>query len=141
MLDSLHKAGCKRDRATASCTWINTSPCCFCTYSIRSAHHFGLFCRPANSKGATQIRMPSCISGQPIGSVHRFRQCVNAGDYHRPVGSTGPISSHAKLDDLAGILTAVDGVYPECSRTCSGRRLFCIDLLSALILRPSAVSK
>ena len=29
----------------------------------------------------------------------------------------GPISSHTKLDDLAGILTAVDGVYPGRSRT------------------------
>ena len=48
-----------------------------------------------------------------------------------------PISSHAKLDDLAGILTAVDGVYPERSRTCSGRRLFCIDLLSAMLTRKS----
>jgi hypothetical protein len=135
MLDSLHKAGCQRDRVGNRKLHMDQY------ISLLLLYMFNPICTSLRAvQQASELKKVQRKLGYPRASLGSLSEAATVFDSALMqeivtdlLDQLRPISRHAKLNDLAGILTAVDRVYPERSRTCSGRRLFCIDLLSALI--------
>ena len=135
MLDSLHKAGCQRDRA------VNRKLHMDQYISLLLLYMYNLIRTSLRAvQQASELKKVQRKLGCPCSSLGSLSEAATFFDnalMQEIVTDLSdqlrPISSHAILDNLAGILTAVDGVYPERSRTGTGRRLFCIDLLSGLI--------
>ena len=98
------------EQVIAYCTWISISLCFFCICSILSVHRCEPFSRQAELK---KVQRKLGCSRASLGSLSEAATVFDRALMQDIVADIAdhlqPISSRAKLDDLAGILTAVDG--------------------------------
>ena len=111
MLESLHKAGCQRDRAGNRKLHMDQY------ISLLLLYMFNPICTSLRSvQQASELKKVQRKLGCPrasLGSLSEAATVFDSALMQEIVTDLSdrlrPISSHAKLDDLAGILTAVDG--------------------------------
>jgi hypothetical protein len=111
VLESLHKAGCQRDRAGNRKLHMDQyisllllymfNPICT---SLRSVQQASELKKVQRKLGCSRASLGSLSEAATVFDSALMQEIIaDLSDQLRP------ISSHAKLDDLAGILTAVDG--------------------------------
>jgi hypothetical protein len=111
MLESLHKAGCQRDRAGNRKLHMDQY------MSLLLLYIFNPICTSLRAiQQASQLKKVQRKLGCPRASLGSLSEAATVFDsalmqeiVTTLSGRLRPISSHSKLDDLAGILTAVDG--------------------------------
>jgi hypothetical protein len=111
MLESLHKAGCKRDRAGNRKLHMDQY------ISLLLLYMFNPICTSLRSvQQASELKKVQRKLGCPrasLGSLSEAATVFDSALMQEIIADLSdqlrPISSHAKLDDLAGVLTAVDG--------------------------------
>lgn len=111
MLESLHKAGCQRDRAGNRKLHMDQY------MSLLLLYMFNPICTSLRAvQQASELKKVQRKLGCPRASLGSLSEAATVFDsalmqeiVTELSDQLRPISSHAKLDDLAGILTAVDG--------------------------------
>jgi hypothetical protein len=111
MLESLHKAGCQRDRAGNRKLHMDQY------MSLLLLYMFNPICTSLRAvQQASQLKKVQRKLGCPRASLGSLSEAATVFDsalmqeiVTELSDQLRPISSHAKLDDLTGILTAVDG--------------------------------
>jgi len=111
MLESLHKAGCQRDRAGNRKLHMDQY------MSLLLLYMFNPICTSLRAvQKASELKKVQHKLGCPRASLGSLSEAATVFDSTLMqeivtdlAAQLRPISSHAKLDDLAGILTAVDG--------------------------------
>ena len=116
MLESLHKAGCQRDRAGNRILHMDQY------ISLLLLHMFNPICTSLRSlQQASELKKVQKKLGVPRASLGSLSEASTVFDSQRMleiIGQLGeqlkPIAHHDKLNDLPGILTAVDGTLLKC---------------------------
>ena len=111
MLESLHEAGCQRDRAGNRLLHMDQY------MSLLLLYMFNPICTSLRAvQQASELKKVQRKLGCPrasLGSLSEAAQVFNSTLMQEIIQHLSdklkPISSHSKLDDLPGILTAVDG--------------------------------
>jgi hypothetical protein len=111
VLESLHKAGCQRDRAGNRKLHMDQY------ISLLLLYMFNPICTSLRSvQQASELKKVQRKLGCPrasLGSLSEAATVFDSALMQEIIADLSdqlrPISSHAKLDDLAGVLTAVDG--------------------------------
>jgi len=111
MLESLHQAGCQRDRAGNRKLHMDQY------MSLLLLYMFNPICTSLRAvQQASELKKVQRKLGCPRASLGSLSEAATVFDsalmqeiVTELSDQLRPISSHAKLDDLAGILTAVDG--------------------------------
>ena len=111
MLGSLHKAGCQRDRAGNRKLHMDQY------ISLLLLYMFNPICTSLRSvQQASELKKVQRKLGCPrvsLGSLSEAATVFDSALMQEIITNLSaqlrPISKHAKLDDLAGVLTAVDG--------------------------------
>jgi hypothetical protein len=111
MLESLHKAGCQRDRAGNRKLHMDQY------MSLLLLYMFNPICTSLRAmQQASELKKVQRKLGCPRASLGSLSEAATVFDSHlvqevieHLSEKLKPISSHSKLDDLPGILTAVDG--------------------------------
>ncbi len=111
MLESLHKAGCQRDRAGNRKLHMDQYMSLLLLYmfnpictSLRSIQQASELKKVQRKLGCPRASLGSLSEAATVFDSALMQEIVTELSAH-----LRPISSHAKLDDLTGILTAVDG--------------------------------
>ena len=111
MLESLHQAGCQRDRAGNRLLHMDQY------MSLLLLYMFNPICTSLRAiQQASELKKVQRILGCPRASLGSLSEAATVFDsklmqevIQNLSEKLQPISSHSKLDDLPGILTAVDG--------------------------------
>ena len=111
MLESLHKAGCQRDRAGNRKLHMDQY------MSLVLLYMFNPICTSLRSiQQASELKKVQRKLGCPRASLGSLSEAATVFDsalmqeiVTELSDQLRPVSKHAKLDDLTGILTAVDG--------------------------------
>jgi len=111
MLESLHDAGCQRDRAGNRLLHMDQY------MSLLLLYMFNPICTSLRAvQQASELQKVQRILGCPRASLGSLSESARVFDsslmqeiIEHLSEKLKPISSHSKLDDLSGILTAVDG--------------------------------
>lgn len=111
ILDSLHKAGCQRDRAGNRKLHMDQYVSLLLLYmfnpictSLRAVQQASELKKVQRKLGCSRASLGSLSEAATIFDSMLMEEIITElADQLRP------ISSHAKIDDLAGILTAIDG--------------------------------
>jgi len=111
MLESLHQAGCQRDKADNRLLHMDQY------MSLLLLYMFNPICTSLRAlQQASELKKVQRILGCPRASLGSLSEAATVFDsklmqevVRNLSEKLQPISSHSKLDDLPGILTAVDG--------------------------------
>jgi len=122
MLDGLHNAGCQRDRAGNRNLHMDQY------MSLLLLYMFNPICTSLRAvQQASELKKVQRKLGCPRASLGSLSEAATVFDselmqeiVQDPAGQLQPISHDAKLDDLTGILTAVDPPFGEVSPSTDG---------------------